>query len=150
MTISLDLLKHNDKLVLKKEDGKVKIFDSIRKKYIIATPEESVRQLLTLYFLEDLGCLKNRISIEKQLIINTLQKRFDILVFDEHTKPYMIVECKAPYIKITDDVFRQAATYNFELKAPLLVVTNGIETYCCKMNYEDKTFVFLSEIPLFS
>ena len=148
MTILLDLLKHSDKLITKKENGKVKIFDPIRKKYLVATPEESVRQLLTLYFLEDLGYKKNAISIEKMLIINSLQKRFDILVYDENTKPFLIVECKSPKIKITDDVFRQAAVYNFELQAPYLVVCNGLETYCCKMDYGEKTFEFLENLPV--
>ncbi len=147
MIISLDLLKHSGKLVLKKEDGKTKVFDPIRKKYLVITPEESVRQLLTLYFLEDLAYSKNSISVEKMLIINGLQKRFDMLIYDENTQPFLIVECKSPKIKITDDVFRQAAVYNFELKAPYLVVCNGLETYCCKMNYEAKNFEFLEELP---
>ena len=148
MIILLDLLKHSDKLITKKENGKVKIFDPIRKKYLVATPEESVRQLLTLYFWEDLGYKKNAISIEKMLIINGLQKRFDILVYDENTKPFLIVECKSPKIKITDDVFRQASVYNFELQAPYLVVCNGLETYCCKMDYAEKTFEFLENLPV--
>ncbi len=147
MIILLDLLKHSDKLITKKENGKVKIFDPIRKKYLVAAPEESVRQLLTLYLLEDLSYSKNAISIEKMLIVNGLQKRFDILVYDENTKPFLIVECKSPKIKITDDVFRQAAVYNFELQAPYLVVCNGLETYCCKMDYEKKTFEFLENLP---
>ena len=147
MIILLDLLKHSDKLITKKENGKVKIFDPIRKKYLVATPEESVRQLLTLYLLEDLSYSKNAISIEKMLIVNGLQKRFDILVYDENTKPFLIVECKSPKIKITDDVFRQAAVYNFELQAPYLVVCNGLETYCCKMDYEKKSFEFLENLP---
>ena len=148
MIILLDLLKHSDKLITKKENGKVKIFDPVRKKYLVATPEESVRQLLTLYLLEDLSYSKNAISIEKMLIVNGLQKRFDILVYDENTKPFLIVECKSPKIKITDDVFRQAAVYNFELQAPYLVVCNGLETYCCKMDYEKKSFEFLENLPL--
>ena len=148
MIILLDLLKHSEKLITKKENGKVKIFDPIRKKYLVATPEESVRQLLTLYLLEDLSYSKNTISIEKMLIINGLQKRFDILVYDENTKPFLIVECKSPKIKITDDVFRQASVYNFELQAPYLVVCNGLETYCCKMDYVEKTFEFLENLPV--
>ncbi len=149
MIISLDLLKHNDKIKKKKEDGKVKFFDPIRKKYIVATPEESVRQLLTLYLLEDCAYPKNNISVEKMLIINGLRKRFDILIYDEHTKPFLIIECKAPYIPLDDEVLRQAAVYNFELRAPYLVVCNGVETYCCQMNYDTKTYIFLEEIPKF-
>ena len=85
---------------------------------------------------------------EKMLIINGLQKRFDILVYDENTKPFLIVECKSPKIKITDDEFRQASVYNFELQAPYLVVCNGLETYCCKMDYVEKTFEFLENLPV--
>jgi hypothetical protein len=147
MIISLDLLKHSDKLVTKKENGKLKIFDPIRKKYLVMTPEESVRQLLTLYLLEDLAYSKSSISVEKMLRVNGLQKRFDILVYDENTQPFLIIECKSPKIKITDDVFRQASVYNFELQAPYLVVCNGLETYCCKMDYQAKSFTFLEQFP---
>jgi type I site-specific restriction endonuclease len=149
MTISLDLLKHSPNLKKKKEDGKVKLFDPIRKKYIVATPEESVRQLLTLYLLEDCAYPKNSISIEKMLIVNDLRKRFDMLIYDETTEPFLIVECKAPNIRLSDDVFRQAATYNFQLKAPYLVISNGMETYCCKMNYEEETYVFMEALPAY-
>ncbi len=127
----------------------MKIFDPIRKKYIVATPEESVRQLLTLCLLEDFAYPKNSISIEKMLIINGLRKRFDILIYDENTKPFLIIECKAPNISLSDDVFRQAATYNFQLKAPYLVISNGMETYCCKVNYEEETYFFMEALPAY-
>jgi Type I restriction enzyme R protein N terminus (HSDR_N) len=147
MIITLDLLKHSAQLIRKKEDGKVKFFDPIRKKYIIATPEESVRQLLTLYLLEEMNYPKNFISIEKMLIINGLQKRFDMVVFNQHHAPMMIVECKAPTVPLTDDVFRQAAIYNMELKAPYLLITNGAQTYCAGINMEEKKTFFLNALP---
>jgi type I site-specific restriction endonuclease len=88
---------------------------------------------------------KNRIAVEKALMYNGLTKRFDILVYDEATQPYIIVECKAPQIKINQAVFDQAATYNFIFRAPFLVVTNGLETHVCAMDYDAQTFRFLKE-----
>jgi hypothetical protein len=148
MIITLDLLKHSQSLIRKKEDGKVKFFDPIRKKYIVATPEESVRQLLTLYLVEEMQYPKNFISVEKMLIINGLQKRFDLVVFDKHHAPFMLIECKAPNITLSDDVFRQAAIYNIEIKAPYLLITNGEQTYCAQVDFETKSTQLLPQLPV--
>ena len=112
-------------------------------------PEEVVRQLLLLYLLREKGCSPNRIGIEKTLSVNGLTRRFDILVYDPEMKPWMLIECKAPGIAISQDTFDQAARYNLPLRVPYLVVSNGRDTYCCKMDYEKEGYDFLGELPGF-
>lgn len=145
--ISIDLIPYKSKLRLKKEGGKTYVFDFIRGKWLVLLPEELVRQLLVLYLIEEKGYSKNRIAIERGLKVNNLSKRCDILLFDNQTNPSLLVECKAPNVKINQDVFRQIAIYNLPLEVEYLLVTNGIQTYCCKMNYTEKSWEFLEEIP---
>ncbi|MEM8523856.1 MAG: type I restriction enzyme HsdR N-terminal domain-containing protein [Bacteroidota bacterium] len=147
MKLTLDLLQFQTSLRFEKREGKSCLFDPIRKKYIIKTPEELVRQLMVLYLIEKEAYNKTRIAIEKELLINQRKKRFDILIYSEDYQPLVLIECKAPNIPLTDSTFRQAACYNFELKADYLVITNGIDTYCCKMNYEEKDYAFLDCVP---
>jgi len=135
-----------DQLQVKRERGQQLIFDPIRRKWLVLQPEELVRQLLVQYLL-DLGYNKNRIAIEKSLRVNDFEKRFDVLVYDDKTLPFMLVECKAPHVDITDRTFEQIAQYNLPLRVNYLLVTNGIKTYCCKMNYEEQAYTFLAEIP---
>ena len=110
------------------------IHDPIRRKYLVQTPEETVRQLTVQYLIEEKGYPQNRISVEKALKVNELTKRFDILVFERAMKPFLLVECKAPNIPISQDTFRQIAIYNMPLSVRFLMVTNGNDTYCCEMD----------------
>ncbi len=87
------------------------------------------------------------IAIEKQLIINNLKKRTDILIFNRNGNPEIIIECKAPSIKISQNTFDQIARYNLKLKATFLIVTNGLSHFYCKMDFKNKTYLFLKEIP---
>ena len=82
--------------------------------------------------------------------INDRLKRFDILVYDENTKPQLLVECKAPNVKLTEDTFHQIANYNLALQVRYLLVTNGIDSYCCEMDYLKQSFEFLPEVPSFA
>ncbi|MEM0992889.1 MAG: type I restriction enzyme HsdR N-terminal domain-containing protein [Bacteroidota bacterium] len=148
MNIILDLLQFQTKLKYRVRDGKSLLFDPIRKKYLVKTPEELVRQLLLIYLMQQLQYPKTRIAVEKELMVNKRQKRFDLLIYNTDFQPFILIECKAPSIKLTDATFRQAATYNFELKADYLVITNGIDTHCCKMNYEEKIYAFQAAFPL--
>ena len=145
--ISLDLLAYQSKLKTKKVGNKKYLFDPIRKKYLVLQPEELVRQLLIIYFLEEKKTSKNRIGIEKSLKVNTLNRRLDILIYDKEVNPHILIECKAPTVKINQSTFEQIARYNLPLRVPYLLVTNGMTTYCCKMDYENETFEFLDEIP---
>jgi hypothetical protein len=145
--IKIDFTPYKSKLKLKKVEGKVYVFDFIRGKWLVLLPEELVRQLLIIYLIEEKGYSKNSIAIEKGLKVNELSKRCDLLLYDKDTQPLMLVECKAPKVKITENVFRQIATYNMSFKVDLLLVTNGIQTYCSNIDHQEKTWEFLNVIP---
>lgn len=129
------------------KEGKYFIFDTLRKKELVLTPEEWVRQHFLQYLIQEKKYSKNHISLEKGLSLNDLKKRTDILVFDAEFNPIILVECKAPSVKITQDVFDQAARYNMVYKVKYLVVTNGLEHFYCGMDYEKGTYVFLEQLP---
>ena len=116
---------------------------------MVLTPEEWVRQHFIHFLTKEKNYPTSLIAIEKQLTINNLKKRSDILVFNTDGKPEIIVECKAPSIKITQDTFDQIARYNLKLKANFLIVTNGLEHFYCKMDYKNETYIFLEEIPTY-
>ena len=141
----LNLPTYNFKL--KSKENKTLIFDKLRKKYMVLTPEEWVRQHYVSFLIEEKNYPVSLIALEKQLTINNRKKRTDILVFNADGKPEIIVECKAPEIKITQDTFDQIARYNLKLKANYLIVTNGLEHFYCKMDFENETYVFLREVP---
>lgn len=145
--IPLDLNPYKSKLRLKKEGEKIYVFDIIRNKWLVLLPEELVRQLLVIYLIEQKAYSKNRIAVEKGLKINELSKRFDLLIYDADTQPSVLIECKAPTVKIDQSVFRQIATYNMAFQVPFLLVTNGVQTYCCQMDYQQKSWEFLNDIP---
>lgn len=131
----------------RKRSGKDEVFDILRKKFVALTPEEKVRQQLINYLIFDLQYPKGLIGIEKGLNVNGKPKRMDMVVYDRGGSAFMILECKAPSVNITQEVFDQAAMYNLTLKVPYLVVSNGNITYCCKIYWEDKEFEFLNEFP---
>ncbi len=130
----------------KNKENKPYIFDVIRKKYFLLTPEEWVRQHIVRFLLEK-GYSKNLISVEKQLIINGLKRRFDIVVFNKEMNPYILIECKAPDVQLTQKTFDQANRYNWLLKAPYLIMTNGMKHYICEIDFEKNNYKFLNEIP---
>jgi len=123
------------------------IFDSLRKKYVALTPEEWVRQHFTMFMVEELKYPKGIISLEKGLTFNSRKKRTDIVVHDSTGKPWMIIECKAPQIKLTETVFYQASGYHLKLNVKYLIVTNGLKHFCCK--FENESFRFIDHFPIF-
>ncbi|MFV8281617.1 type I restriction enzyme HsdR N-terminal domain-containing protein [Christiangramia marina] len=131
----------------KNNQNKVAVFDDLRKKFIILTPEEWVRQHTVKFLEKEKNYPVSLINVEKQLKIAGLTKRYDVVVFEPEGNIHIIVECKAPKIKITQDTFDQIARYNLSLKANFLMVTNGIEHYFCQMDYEKETYIFLTELP---
>jgi len=147
MKLDLDLLRFKDQLRVRKEEDKRLIFDPVRKKWLVLQPEEMVRQLMVCYLLEEKGYRKNRMSAERGLSIHQLQGRFDLLVYDQEVAPYLLVECKAPKVPVSQSVFEQAAWYNTSLQVPYLMVTNGLEAYCCAIDYEQKDYRYLQEVP---
>ena len=138
------------KFRIKSTKNKYVIFDIVRKKYVSLTPEEWVRQHLIHYLIEEKKYPISLIAIEKQLIINNLTKRTDILVFNSEGMPEIIVECKAPSVKITQHAFDQISRYNLKLNANYLMVSNGLEHFNCKMDTENETYVFLKSLPSYT
>ena len=133
----------------KEEGGKQYIFDTIRKKYLVLTPEEWVRQNFIQYLIQEKKYPATLIEIEKGLRLNELQKRVDGLVYKD-SKPFVLIEFKAPKVKITQEVFEQIGRYNSIFKVPYLIVSNGIEHYCAKINFEENSFEFLDGAPAYN
>jgi len=133
----------------KNSENKVAIFDEIRKKFIILTPEEWVRQHVVQYLLQDKNYPKSYINVEKLIKINDLNKRYDIIVYQPNGEIYLLIECKAPEVNITQQTFDQIARYNLVLNAKYLMVSNGLNHYFCQMDFEKEQYVFLKELPEF-
>lgn len=149
MNIDLGLMRFKDLLKIKRENDKRLIFDPIRRKWLVLQPEEMIRQLVLHFLVEEKHYNIARINLEKGLKVNDLGKRFDLLVYDQGLQPFLLVECKAPQVAINQDVFRQASWYNLPLKVRYLLVTNGIDAYCCALDYENQRHEFLGEVPDF-
>ena len=133
----------------KNSENKVSIFDDIRKKFIILTPEEWVRQHTVQFLLQEKKYPKSYLNVEKLIKVNDLNKRYDIVVFNPNGELFLLIECKAPEVKITQDTFDQIARYNLKLKANYLMVTNGVNHYFCQMDCEKEEYIFLAELPDF-
>ncbi len=136
-------------ITLKEENGKHFIFDDIRKKYLSLTPEEWVRQNFIKYLISEKNVPSSLVVIEKGLKLNELSKRADVLIYKD-SSPIVLIECKAPKVKINQDTFDQISRYNLTFKVPYLIVTNGLNHYCCKVDFEKNNYTFLEEIPDFN
>ena len=131
-----------------KSDGeKTYIFDVVRKKYLLLTNEEWVRQNFIHYLNKEKKYPLGLMGVEQMVKYNSLKTRADIVMYNTEGKANIIVECKAPDVKITQETFNQIAKYNSQLKVKYLLVTNGMNHYCCKMDYESNRITFLEEIP---
>jgi hypothetical protein len=144
--IDINLHTYKEQITIRKDKGSVYILCAIRKKYLILQPEELVRQLL-IQFLISKGYPKEKIQVEKSVDVNGLYRRFDIIVYDREFKPYLLIECKSHTIKIDQTVFDQIANYNLALRAPYLMVCNGVQTYCCLLDFNTKQIDHLKSIP---
>jgi len=131
----------------KNSENKPSIFDQIRKKFIILTPEEWVRQHCINFLILEKNYPKSLINVEKELLINGRKKRYDIVVYSPDGSIHILIECKAPKVPITQKTFDQIAQYNLKLNADLLMVTNGIHHYYCKMDFKEERYQFLRDIP---
>ncbi len=145
----LNLSFPNYEFRLKEINQKRFIFDEIRKKYIELTPEEWVRQNCVKFLINDRKFKRNLISIEKRIKLNNTVKRFDILVHDNYGNCNLLVECKAPNVKINQDSFDQILRYNQVINAKFLMITNGIINYYCKINKLQNKIEFLKNIPVY-
>ena len=134
----------------KSSENKVLIFDVVRKKFVSLQPEEWVRQHVIHFLVFDKQYPLGHINVEKQLSVNKLRKRYDIVVYLKTGDIYLLVECKAPTVKITQETFDQIARYNLAVEAKYLMVTNGLESYYCQLDYKEEKYSFLKQIPDFS
>ena len=134
---------------IKHSDGNSFIFDPVRKKFVLLTPEEWVRQHFVHYLTAHLAYPKSLISIERGLHYNQLQKRTDLRVYSSEGNPLVLVECKAADVKICAETVKQASVYNQTLKAPYVMLTNGLEHYCWKVDFAASRYEALQEIPGF-
>ena len=131
----------------KTKEQKKYIYDQIRKKFVQLTPEEWVRQNFLAYLTNAMGYSGSLVSVEMGFRLYKVFYRADIVVFNRQGNPALIVECKAPDIPIKQDHFDQITRYNYELKVRYLIVTNGLEHYCAVIDYEQRKYHFLKEIP---
>ena len=143
----INFLSLSESLQIKKQDQKRYIFDPIRKKWLVLLPEELVRQLIVQYLVQEKGYNRNRIAIERGIKVNGLSKRCDILVFDQDMQPFLLIECKAPEISLSADVFHQMAVYNMQLRVPHLMMSNGETSYICKIDVENQEYTILEDLP---
>jgi len=135
---------------VKNSENRPLIFDEIRKKFIVLTPEEWVRQHVVKFLIQEKKYPISHINVEKQITLNGLKKRYDIVVFKPDGKLDILVECKAPEVSISQNTFDQIAQYNFKLNANYLMVTNGLSHYYCQMDFVAEKYQFMQEIPDFS
>lgn len=132
---------------IKSKENKLYIFDPNRKKQVLLTEEEWVRQHFIEYLIQVKKYPRSLVAVEKQCKVEGLSKRTDVLVFDREGQIQIIVECKAPGVSIDQSVFDQIARYNRSLKAKFLVVTNGMEHFYCQMDHDEEAYRFLPELP---
>ena len=131
----------------KNSENKVSIFDSIRKKFILLTPEEWVRQNVVEFLLIEKKYPKSLINVEKTVKVNGMNKRYDVVVFNSDGSIFLLIECKAPEVIVDQKTFDQIARYNLILNAQYLMVTNGLNHYFCEMDFENEKYRFLKELP---
>ena len=122
----------------------------VRKKEVVLTPEEWVRQHIVHYLIEEKNYPVSLIALEKKLTLNGLTKRSDILVFNQNGTPEILIECKATNVQITQETFDQIARYNMKLDAKYLMVSNGLEHFYCMMDHQNESYQFLRDIPSYS
>lgn len=144
--IPVDFTALTSKIKVRKLEGKTMLYCPVRRKYLGPQPEEFVRQAVIQYFLEQ-GISLNRLSVEKKLEVNQQTRRTDIVVYNAAGEPALLVECKAPFISLGQDVFDQAARYNMTLNLKWFVITNGVQFYCCYVDIINKKYDFITELP---
>ena len=133
--------------MVKKQNGQIWIFDIIRKRYVVLTPEEWVRQHFVHFLMAHKSYPQALMANEVQVQLNGTKKRCDTVLYRRDLTARMIIEYKAPEVEITQKVFDQITRYNMVLKVDYLIVSNGIRHYCCRMDYERNGYTFLQDIP---
>ena len=134
-------------LKIKKQNGKDYVFDRLRKQFVRLTPEEYVRQQFVSYLIEHKGYPSGLLANEITIVLGNVKKRCDTVLYDNYSHPLMIIEYKSPTIEISQKTFDQIARYNLALQVPWLIVSNGMQHFCCRTDREKKEYVFVNEIP---
>lgn len=132
------------------EHGRTLIFDRFRKKYVVLTPEEWVRQNFLNYLVSTLGYPASLIGIEKEIYLGELRKRCDIVVYNRDMQPWMIVECKEMNVPLSQSVLEQIVRYHMVLPTAYLVITNGVNTFCCQHMAAAHQWEFIKQLPVHS
>lgn len=145
--LALNLPRYETKL--RENEGKQQILDPLRKCYVALTPEEWVRQHFVNFLLNHKAYPAALMSNEVAITLNGMKRRCDTVIYDKALRPRAIIEYKAPTVKITKEVFAQISRYNLTLRVDYLIISNGLQHYCCKMDYEKQSFTFLQEIPTY-
>ena len=146
----LNMPDYSDRIRLRKQDEQLQIFDSIRGKWLILTPEEWVRQNTIIYISDTLEAPIARIANEVGITYNGLTKRCDSIIYDDYGHPLIIIEYKRTDVQITQCVFDQIATYNMQLQVPYLIVSNGLQHILCKVDFENKKYIFAQQWPKYN
>ena len=136
-------------LLVKSKENKTFIFDSIRKKWLVLSPEEWVRQHCIHYLIDYKSYPLSYIQVEKKLKLNRIERRYDIIVFNKDGSINLLVECKRPNVPITQKTFDQIAQYNLTLSSDYLMITNGLNHYYCQIDLVQKKYIFLKDLPSF-
>ncbi len=134
---------------VRRQDDRLFIFDEFRKKWLVLTPEEWVRQHLLMFLTRQKGYPVSLIAIEKQVKVNQQPQRFDAVIYTPNGTPLAIIECKAANVPINEDTINQILRYNAVIQAPFLILSNGLDTYCAEVNFEERSFSFLEDIPAY-
>ncbi len=142
----LDLRQYADRLRPRTYGGKSQLWCAIRRKWVARTPEEIVRQLVIQALIAHHYPI-GRMAVERQFCVAKRRKRFDLLVYDAHMQPWLLIECKAPTIQISQKVFQQAAWYNVALRAPWLLVSNGMQSWCAHIDHQNQSWYFTESVP---
>lgn len=137
----------NESLNIREEDGQQKVFDPVRKKYVLLTPEENVRQQFIRFLHEHRKVPYGLMAVEHSITYNRMKRRADLVIYNRRGKPVFLAEFKSPAVEITQNELEQAARYNIVLKVPYLFVTNGKRQILCRIDLQKETYCFLSEIP---
>ena len=146
--LELNLPPYEKKIT--KKDDKAFILDVIRRQYVALTPEEWVRQHFVHFLIEHKGYPQSLMANEVQLKLNGMSRRCDTVVYDRALRPRVIIEYKAPSVSITQRVFEQICRYNIVLQVDYLIVSNGLAHYCCKVDYANRSYTFVEDIPEYS
>ena len=140
-------MSHSFSIKTKVINSKEYLFDELRKKWILSTPEEEVRQQFWKYLHIEKKYPVSLMAIEKTIKINGINKRFDLLIYDRNGNPNIIVECKSRNVKINESTLNQILSYQYKIAAKYLIMTNGTETYCIKIDLNSKKVIYLEDIP---